>query len=176
MAVTSLAGVTSTICINPADAGTRFVTGIIPADVYPGQVVVRNSTGWVLADSDNVATNFDTTIQFGVVQYRARVDKNGTFKQIDDMIDVSEEITTGTGGKVYGSICLSGICWAFITDQGAAITAGRPLIPSATAGSLTVGSAIGAYATVASDIADDDTRALIGLGHFKGAIHQSNPA
>lgn len=172
MAITAASTICSEdIALNRGDPDFNEVMGKLTADYLPGVPVVYvvATQTWTAADSD-VAN--DLLMEGGIVGYRKRVNQStGALITIDTAWD-ADGATNGLGDTNV-PIITSGICIAKITDQNAARGAGTRLIPSSTIGELTIQTVASAdaFATLAADVADDDTYAVVGIGKCKGRRH-----
>jgi hypothetical protein len=180
MAYTTLASILgsnkSSNLLNEGDMLNEIITGTISTDMAPGAWVYNDQTTelWIPLDAGTAAHLLAGPGQVGVILFRPRVE-NSVMKVLNtDDYDVTYYKNV--------PICISGICVADIVDQGGAIGAGTELIASSTAESCTIQAqtATGATSgtalkyrgigTLAANVADDDTKAIVAVGKKMGSL------
>lgn len=158
------------VLLNPGSEDAKWVWGYLHEDMPPGTWVIKSTNEWILMDTDTAANHM--TSQAGVVGYHKRCNSTtGALKIITDNYDISEV------EDKRAPIIISGIVVAKITDQGATLDVGKEVQASGTGGSVTTrvivaneGLTMSAVGTVASQVVDDDTFGVFGIGKCKGAI------
>lgn len=149
--------------------GTNTVWGTLGEDLYPGQwVMLHTDNKWYKADADTAAHKL---LALGVAGFNQRI-RQSTMAEltIDDVYDITY------AEDQVAPIHIAGNCIAFVTDQGATLPPGTPLMISGTGGSATIlaqeatgasgGTAIRSVICgyVSQTIVDDDTKAIVSIG------------
>jgi hypothetical protein len=176
MVNTAASHLSDKILWNPGEVGTQTVPGKLAADTYPAQAVFKHTDDlWYKADSDTAAHKL---LNVAAVGHRQRIRHSSLAEVgIDDAWDVSEAEDKDT------PIITSGFVTMFITDPGATLMPGTPMMVSATAGSLCAlaqghaGAALDqiVVGTLARKVVSGDTVAIIAIGAFKGRTLAYNP-
>lgn len=130
MADTSISDIAGRIIVNVPRS--RSSTGSAATDVYPGQCVILDDTTlkWTLADADTAAHKLK---RGGIVTWKSQIDDDGSFPDIDDLIDIDNRPM-----KARIKVCTFGMCACKVDDQGGQKAAGYEMIISSTAGNLTI--------------------------------------
>ncbi len=175
-AASILGGTKDSTILNEGDIRNTIISGEISTDMAPCAFVYKDiGTGkWIPLDSGTAAHKLAGPGQVGVILFEPRVE-NSVIKNLN-----STDYDITYYKKV--PICTSGIVVADIVDQNGDVGIGEELIASSTAESCTVqaqeatGATSGSafknrgIATLASNVADDDTKAIVALGQCMGSI------
>lgn len=162
--------------LNEGDILNEIITGEISTDMAPCAWVYNDQTTekWIPLDAGTAAHLLAGPGQVGVILFRPRHENSVAKILNSDDYDVTYYKQV--------PICISGIVVADIVDQGAAVGAGTDLIASTTAESVTKqalaatgatsGTALRAIpvGTLAANVADDDTKAIVALGKKRGTL------